>query len=116
MSAPIGVFGRSCPHCGELCPPGLAAHLDCALQVTRAQVVAAAEQRATREQREERAKLDAAAGTAARAERKRIVGVLRERARALRIEGSQCTQAATLQALAQRAAALDEAATLIEEG
>lgn len=99
MSTPLDVFGRSCPHCGELCPPGLAAHLDCALRVTRAQVVAAAEQRATREQREERAKLDAAAGTAARAERKRIVGMLRERA----------------QALSGEAAVIEDVATQIEE-
>ena len=110
VSAPIGVFGRLCPHCGTVAPPGLSAHHECALEATRAQVAARIEGDLARERREERARLEAAALR----ERARIVELLRAKARALREEGARCTLAATLQALAQRAAALDEAAMLIE--
>lgn len=104
-----------CAHCGHPAPEGLRAHHECALEATRQQVVARAGGEPERERREERARLDAAALAARRLERARIVELLRGQARALREEGGRCTLATTLVALASKAAALDEAAMLIEE-
>jgi len=113
MSAPLDVFGRSCPHCGELCPPGLAAHLDCALRVTRERVVERAEADIARERREERAKLDAAALR----ERARIAALVRE---AAEIERKKAARShGSIDALVistQRALALEALLTKIEEG
>ena len=103
-----------CVHCGHPAPEGLRSHLECAMEATSRQIAARARAEPERERREERAKLDAAALAATRIERTRIVELLRGQARALREEGGRCTLAETLVALAQRAAALDEAATLIE--
>ena len=109
------VHGRICPHCGIIAPPGMRAHHECALDATRKAVNERIERDLAREKRDERSKLDTAAYVGARQERERIVALLRESAREYRRESSQAVEASVLSRAANKAAALEEMAQVIEE-
>lgn len=108
-----------CAHCGHPAPEGLRAHHECAMDAMSRQIAARAGGEIEKERREQRAQLDAAAIVGAREERAPIVALVRALRDEYRLTAQRSTepggQASVLVAATQRAAALGELLSQLEE-